>query len=143
LPDQAVEKAYEKWWPELEAILTDAVDEAGKTLDARSEPTRSQGEILEEILELTRSISRHVAKTTESGSVDDNLKKYILCSRLKDIPKDINYYTWNELKDMTLDDIKWLKGKEIKAGEIWDERLREALLEKTKGKKTEDDESDN
>lgn len=145
LPDQAVERAFEKWWPELDALLTEAAHEANKTRETKSEPTRTQSEILEEILELTRSISRQVVKTKEREFCSDELKKYILFSRFADTPKDINYFTRNALADffhgISDSDIKRLKGMEIKAGERWKEKIIEALIEKTKDDDTKEDDS--
>jgi len=143
LPDQAIERAFEKWWPELEGSLEDAVNEANKTRAAKAEPKRSQGEILEEILELTRSISRQVAKTQSSEAFNEAMRHYILSSRFRDTSKDISNFVWNDLKDLTIDDIKRLKEKEFYSGDQLKEKLRNAWLDKVKDEKEKDDKSDN
>ena len=65
LPDKTLDKVFEKWWPDLEATLLKAAEEANTTRKEKAEPVRSQGDILEELLELTRGISRQIATKTD------------------------------------------------------------------------------
>lgn len=64
LPLQNVEHAFEKWWSDLESVLGEVVEEIGKTNAENPKPQRPQEEILEEILELTRGVSKELIKTT-------------------------------------------------------------------------------
>lgn len=63
LPDEKVERAFEKWWPDLEPILLDAVSEVSLDLPKIAENRRPQNEVLEEILDLVRRTARDVAKS--------------------------------------------------------------------------------
>ena len=130
LPDQALEKAFDKWWPDLETLLNDAVKEANNTNEQFPKQPRPQDEIIEEILELTRGISRQVVKGDEDET-KDNMIKYILKTRYKDDPPLI---TWADLKHF--------KGKEIKKGSTMLSDLILGELDKAKDKENEDDESD-
>jgi len=113
-------------------MLNDAVNEASKTNEGTHKHTRTQGEILEEILELTRGISRQVVKDDidEIDVIKNSLLKYILLSRCKNDSSHINHLPWN--------DLIYLKGKGLKAGSKWSDLIVKAL-DKEKNK---DDESD-
>jgi hypothetical protein len=53
LPDEQLDKAFEHWWPNLERCIENIPEARTKI-----EPTRSDREILEELLELVRRLIR-------------------------------------------------------------------------------------
>lgn len=53
LPEEMIEKAFQKWWPDLEATLQ-SLEKPGRAKSAK----RDQRDLVEEILELTRGQSR-------------------------------------------------------------------------------------
>ncbi len=61
LKDAQVEAAFAKWWPDLAQSLEVAVQEQRNDGDAQPKP-RSEQDILEEVLQLTRGIARAVNK---------------------------------------------------------------------------------
>jgi hypothetical protein len=88
LPDEQLDKAFERWWPDLERCINN-IPEA----HTKIEPTRSDREILEELLELVRRLIRGkslcktvVVKPSKDVTVD---KKYIWGS------EEENEYIWN------------------------------------------------
>ena len=143
LPEESVQKAFEKWWPELEELLSTAVVEASKNITEKVEPRRSQGDILEEILELTRNISRQVAKTSADEEIKNAFKQFMLSSRAKDLRKDFGNLSWNDLKLLTASDMSKLKGKEFVSREDLSQELKKLLARKLKEDEREDDDSDN
>ena len=53
MPEEMIEKAFQKWWPDLEATLQ-SLEKPGRAKSAK----RDQRDLVEEILELTRGQSR-------------------------------------------------------------------------------------
>lgn len=137
LPDLAIEKAYEKWWPELEALLEDAVTEVTKNRATKTEPKRSQSEILEEILELTRSISRQVTTTQISESINKAIKNYTRNSRVICSHNDIGITPVNDTNNITRNDMSLLDliVNQHNYDDLSD-RIRTWLDEKKKGDKS-------
>ncbi len=64
LPDDRLERAFKRCWPELNAVLEDLPEEAGTV-----EEKRPQEEMIEEILDAVRSMSRGITRleVTPSG----------------------------------------------------------------------------
>lgn len=65
--DDVLDSAFEMWWPRLEKEVKSLLTLAG---GQRSAPHRSERELLEEVLALTRSIARRAARewdTTDGG----------------------------------------------------------------------------
>ena len=54
LPAKTLETVFEKWWPDLEQNINQILAEVGEP----EEPVRSDRELLEEILQLSRAASR-------------------------------------------------------------------------------------
>jgi len=100
LAETTLEKAFEKWWPDLEKQLQTASKNAGKCGKCnvyKSATSRPPEEIMEEILELTRSISRQVTKSGENERFEE-LKSWLLLSRIKpDKDNQQKTSTWNNL----------------------------------------------
>ncbi len=77
LPAKVLDSVFEKWWPELEAEIQRNFAELE---DHDEEPVRSERELLEEVLELSRSTARNVRRPLSSISpraIQDLLQKYI------------------------------------------------------------------
>ena len=55
LPQKVLDSVFEKWWPELETQITEILNELG---EVGPEPIRSDRELIEEILELSRMSTR-------------------------------------------------------------------------------------
>lgn len=131
LAETTLEKAFEKWWPDLEKQLQIANENTGKCIVHKSVPSRPQEEILEEILELARSISRQVTKSAGIEKFGELAKTYLLLSRLNsDKDSQLNWLAWNDL-------IK-LKGKDTNLDEIWS---LPSLIEKLDKKQKESEEN--
>jgi len=62
-----IESAFQKWWPDFQSQVTDAVRLAGSV--RRQPHVRSDREVLEELLETTRSIAQHATRQREETSV--------------------------------------------------------------------------
>ena len=58
LDEQQLKETFDRWWPDLETILKDLPPEY-----VTNPPKRSERDILEEILELVRNISRSEEKS--------------------------------------------------------------------------------
>jgi hypothetical protein len=66
LPNDALEAAFEMWWPDLERAIKRQMEGLGRNPRVQ---VRNERELLEEILALTRSLSRRMVATRESGDV--------------------------------------------------------------------------
>ncbi len=66
LGPSTLDTVFEKWWPELESGISKILAEVE---GASSQPIRSERELLEEVLELSRMMSRRNRKTGISGDV--------------------------------------------------------------------------
>ena len=64
LGETVLQRSFDKWWPELKERLDAAVLKPRQTIPRQAE--RSEREILVEILEHTRSLSRALPETTEA-----------------------------------------------------------------------------
>lgn len=62
LPLGQVEKSFEKWWPDLEVSLEEASRNSQKPIPKDSPHRKNQSDILEELLRLSRSISREITE---------------------------------------------------------------------------------
>jgi hypothetical protein len=118
LPETKLEKAFEKWWPDLDKPLSGVNKRATENKSVSESPSRDQGEILEEILELTRSIARQTSK--QQLNEEWQRLAYILISRIKD---RTTYPKW---EPATADAWKALKGKEYTPSGLV-ERINELL----------------
>ena len=77
LPGKVLDSVFEKWWPELDAKIKKNLKASGNTED---HPVRSERELLEEVLELSRSTARNVRRPSSSihpNAIKDLLEKYI------------------------------------------------------------------
>ena len=63
LPNKILDSVFEKWWPELEVEINKIL---GDSNVEDQEPVRSEREILEEILELSRITSKSIRKNPSS-----------------------------------------------------------------------------
>lgn len=66
LSDLHLAKASQKWWPELEDGLKDILAKAKKTRSQSSAPHRTDRELLEELLSLSRRNARDISKLSET-----------------------------------------------------------------------------
>lgn len=74
LPQKTLELVFEKWWPDLEAKIHEILVD----VEAPDQPLRSDRELLEEVLELSRVASRRVSRPLlASGAIQDLLDNYI------------------------------------------------------------------
>jgi len=77
LPAKTLDTVFEKWWPELEAEIKKNFAELE---DHNEEPIRSDRELIEEVLELSRSTAQNIRRPSSSmnpGAILDLLAKYI------------------------------------------------------------------
>ncbi|PZS45748.1 toll/interleukin-1 receptor domain-containing protein [Stenotrophomonas maltophilia] len=58
LPPKTLEAVFEKWWPDLQA----KIEQIASAQQAPAEPVRSERELVEEILTLTRSLHRGIGR---------------------------------------------------------------------------------
>jgi hypothetical protein len=75
LEAKTLENVFEKWWPDLNSKITSILDDSPSAKDAN---LRTEREILEEVLQLTRSIN---SKTRTAQVQDGNLRHRNLASR--------------------------------------------------------------
>ena len=75
LPEKQLEITYEKWWPDLESRVKQILEEEPED----GEPIRSDRELLEEILLLTRTNIRRaqIASRISPAAIKEILKTYI------------------------------------------------------------------
>jgi hypothetical protein len=59
-----LEKVFDRWWPDLEARISAAIDKFPPADKAESEPREKSAKILEELLELARNQQRLLANPT-------------------------------------------------------------------------------
>lgn len=74
LPQKTLDTVFEKWWPDLEERITKILSE----VEERDEPIRSDRELLEEVLQLSRETARRSHRPTIApGAIQDLLMHYI------------------------------------------------------------------
>ena len=74
LPQKTLDNVFAKWWPDLEGNINQILDEVGDS----EEPIRSDRELLEEILQLSRVASRsRIGLRAPSSVIRDLLSHYI------------------------------------------------------------------
>jgi hypothetical protein len=81
LPDEKVDKAFEKWWPDLEKSLSSI-----SILESTPRTGRSDREILEEILELIRAEARESREFSQTRDNFMSLWLQLLESSLRHDP---------------------------------------------------------
>ncbi len=75
-----LDSVFDKWWPDLEANVNHILENLG---EPDEEPVRSDRDMIQEILELSRLTSRYVRKSTPGtstihpGAIIDLLERYI------------------------------------------------------------------
>ena len=74
LPQKTLDAVFEKWWPDLEATIDQILAEVGKPPE---EPVRSDRELLEEILQLSRVLPRLPMHASLTPAIEDLLSRYI------------------------------------------------------------------
>ena len=77
LPPKTLDSVFEKWWPELEVEIQKNFAELK---DRDEEPIRSERDLLEEVLELSRSTAKNVRRPPRSinpKAIQELLEKYI------------------------------------------------------------------
>jgi len=78
LSPKILDSVFDKWWPELESEISKTLIES--TTNNEEKPVRSERDLLEEILELSRATMRSSRRTTSSVNLEafqDFLKKFI------------------------------------------------------------------
>ena len=74
LPQKTLDAVFEKWWPDLGEKINQILDEVGEP----AEPVRSDRELLEEILQLSRVASQSpIRPLTFPAAIQDLLSHYI------------------------------------------------------------------
>ncbi|MYB06447.1 MAG: toll/interleukin-1 receptor domain-containing protein [Gemmatimonadetes bacterium] len=78
LASGTLDAVFEKWWPDLETQIGHILAETGET-DETDEPIRSDRELLEEVLELSRSMTSRlmVRQKLSPAALRDLLRSYI------------------------------------------------------------------
>jgi hypothetical protein len=93
LPDEALRKAFEKWWGDFETGLTQIM-----SVQEPSKPRRDPGDMLEEILNIVRSIDKATNATIPIGlpisSRDWTIARFVEGS---DVAKSSTY--WQSPRD--------------------------------------------
>jgi hypothetical protein len=79
LQAEKVEKAFEKWWPELQTVLTKISAEMPVSAETRV-PPRKPEEILEELLELVRTQQRLMVSKDDVATLISSVRSDILQS---------------------------------------------------------------
>lgn len=69
LPTRTLETVFEKWWPDLKA----KVDQVAATVSVPTDPVRSERELIEEILILTRANQRNSGRSGISARAIEEL----------------------------------------------------------------------
>ncbi len=64
LPPKTLDNVFDKWWPELEQNIQTVLNEERQS----NEPIRSERDLLEEILELSRSAAKRILRPASSGN---------------------------------------------------------------------------
>ena len=98
LPSRTLDTVFEKWWPDLEEKIDQILSEAGDT----EEPIRSERELLEEILQLTRRVeSRRIERPKIAPkTIMDLLRIYVTLHDSQVEQKGGYQYTLDNLKKM-------------------------------------------
>ena len=75
LPQKTLDSVFEKWWPDLEQKIAEILNEA----EEPDEPIRSDRDILEEVLQLSRVASKRAGRpgNIAAGAIKDLLTHYI------------------------------------------------------------------
>ncbi len=90
-----IETAFEKWWPQLESVFTNIPETKEK-----APPSRTDRDILEEILRLSRQMSRQNTPNTEvEQDVLRNLRAHGLHAEPGDSPEGFNFENWRPATD--------------------------------------------
>jgi TIR domain len=77
LPAEKIERAFEKWWPELQSALTKIAAEVPVTAETKTPPRRPD-EILEELLELVRTQQRLMVSKDDVATLISSVRFDIL-----------------------------------------------------------------
>jgi len=77
LPVEKVEKAFEKWWPELQSVLSKIAAEVPVSAETKTPPRRPE-EILEELLELVRTQQRLMVSKDDVATLVSSVRFDIL-----------------------------------------------------------------
>jgi hypothetical protein len=74
LPPKSLESAFNKWWPELEQNIQAVLNEEQQS----NEPIRSERDLLEEILELSRSAAKRILRPSGNPkAIQDLIERFI------------------------------------------------------------------
>lgn len=74
LPSKTLEKVFEKWWPDLDSKIKEILSDG----DEPKPPLRSERELLEEILQLSRVSSQQKFRPSINPKALESLLKYYL-----------------------------------------------------------------
>lgn len=116
---------FEKWWPDFETKLSAALK--SKSIETAEQPRRNDGDILREVLQLTRGIQSDISKLSSDKFRNDLIIKNIIPPKEKNVDStDKLIEEWNKQKDKFnkviedlvggdyLSDLKKINAKEIK-----------------------------
>ena len=98
LPQKTLDAVFEKWWPDLEEKIKRILIE----VDEPEEPVRSDRELLEEILQLSRAAARFWMRSRPAGSaaIRDLLSHYVALHDQEVAQNGNHQDTLNNLREM-------------------------------------------
>ena len=117
LEEQRLKTMFEKWWPDLEKTIIDSL----KDFKQPAEPKRSQEEMLSEVLEITREISRNL-KTSSFSEEVQKLRRLLnmplaaltFSNKAEDFFYDAGILTVGQLAMKTEEEITKYRGMTVK-----------------------------
>lgn len=118
LPPKTLDAVFEKWWPDLEEKTNRILSDVGES----EEPVRKDRELLEEILQLSRTASMRSGPTP--AAVRDLLSHYIALHNQESASNGTHQDTLNRLQAMqkAVEYIsKYYKGRHGSLDELIDE----------------------
>lgn len=120
LPQKTVDKVFDKWWPDLEAKIKKILGE----VDDPDEPVRSDREILEEILLLSRTTSKMSRRPSSipPAAIADLLERYIALHDSQ-VAESGDYQTTLDMLKLMHKSVKFIVGKYIGTSEEMDDLI--------------------
>ncbi len=124
LPTKTLDSVFEKWWPELEHDIKQILDSFN---DNNLEPIRSEREVLEEVLELSRSTARNIGRSSSSvhpGVIEYLLAVFVDLHNMNAKGESTYQDILNKLREMRKP-IKYLLGKVVRRTPSLNSRIEE------------------
>ena len=97
LPQKTLDVVFEKWWPDLEETIDRILAEVGEP----DEPVRSDRELLEEILQLSRAAARFSMRSRPVAAAIQDLLSHYIALHDHEVAQDGNHQdTLDNLREM-------------------------------------------